>query len=761
VDIHHYLARQDNSYASGSVIDCKNNLMRTLAFLLLFLPGVACAQFLYEMDQSIPVVGEGSIALKYPWSGGLNAVQINTLDLNHDAKDDLVIFERMGDLVLTFLQVDGEYVYAPQYEVLFPQGITNWLLLRDFNGDGRKDIFTGDALGVKVYLNKTQAGQPLTWEPFLFFNGTAKGPLLLTKKTTKVPLQMSYDDLPSIADADGDGDLDIFSMDFPGASRIEFHKNFSKERYGSLDSLDFERVSPTTGWAGVRECGCGEFAFNNTVCSTGGRENHAGGKSLFAFDADNDGDLDMLFAEAECDQLFLFENESGNADPNEAVVNSAVPYPETFSMVNFPSPYREDVDFDGVKDLILSPNLFAREFAETNLKQSVWFYKNTGTNAEPSYAAVNKTFLQGDMIDVGDNAVPAFFDVDNDGDQDMFIGCYLNQNYEAASVYFFENTGTATEPQFEFVTDDYRTLSALEHVNIKPKFADMNNDTKIDLVFTAQTGTVTQLYYILNTGTSAADFSSGVTSTGFTVTWREENITPVDVNQDGLQDLIVGRLNGALDYWRNTGTASAPVFTLEQENYLALSSTVLRQSPSVAIGDLSNDGKDELIYGDQSGKLTVISNFREAADASGSVTEIVYNSTLDAYIAQNLGGRIWPTITSLYSFPKTEIVAGNILGGLHILKNRYPTTGVSGEGEIVEPVIEVYPNPAFSHQMLTVEVDAPAEFQVFTVLGQSIGQPVRLESSQPFHPVIALLKGIYVLRFSIRGKTYSRKIVIR
>ncbi|HET9053944.1 MAG TPA: VCBS repeat-containing protein, partial [Cyclobacteriaceae bacterium] len=621
-----------------------------MAFLLLFLPGVASAQFLYEMDQSIPVTGEGGISLKNPWGGGLNAVQINTLDLNRDAKEDLVIFDRMGNLVLTFLQGEGEYVYAPEYEILFPQGITNWLLLRDFNGDGRKDIFTGDAaLGMRVYINKTQPGQALSWQPFLFFNGTSKGPLLLTKKTTKDPLQLSYDDLPAIVDADGDGDLDIFVMDFPGGSRIEFHKNFSVERNdGSLDSLDFERVN--THWAGVSECGCGEFAFNTSSCSTSGRENHAGGKSLFAFDADNDGDLDMLFAEAECDQLFLFENESGDADPNNAIINSAISYPGTFSMANFPSPYLEDVDFDGVRDLLISPNLFFREFNETNFKQSVWFYKNTGTHAVPVYAPVNTGFLQNEMIDVGDNAVPAFFDTDNDGDQDMFIGCYINSNYGAASVYFFENTGTSTEPQLAFVTDDYRGLSALNLVNIKPKFADINGDTKKDLVFTA-TGTTTQLYYILNTGTSAADFSGSVVTPGFEITSREE-ITPVDVNQDGLQDLIVGKLTGALDYWKNTGTASSPVFILEQENYLTLSSTVLRQSPSVAIGDLNNNGKDDLIYGDQTGKITLISNFREAANASGSITNIVYNSTLDDYTAQNLGGRIWPTITSLYGFPK-------------------------------------------------------------------------------------------------------------
>ncbi|HET9053085.1 MAG TPA: T9SS type A sorting domain-containing protein, partial [Cyclobacteriaceae bacterium] len=75
--------------------------------------------------------------------------------------------------------------------------------------------------------------------------------------------------------------------------------------------------------------------------------------------------------------------------------------------------------------------------------------------------------------------------------------------------------------------------------------------------------------------------------------------------------------------------------------------------------------------------------------------------------------------------------------------------------------IRVYPNPVYSHQPLTIETDAPAILQIFTVLGQAIGKPVPLRAAQPFRPAIAQLKGVYVLRFSVRGKTYSRKIVIR
>ena len=55
-----------------------------------------------------------------PWAGGLNAAHYNTMDLNHDGKDDLVLFDRTADKVITFLQQNNQYQYAPDYESFFP-----------------------------------------------------------------------------------------------------------------------------------------------------------------------------------------------------------------------------------------------------------------------------------------------------------------------------------------------------------------------------------------------------------------------------------------------------------------------------------------------------------------------------------------------------------------------------------------------------------------------------------------------------------------
>jgi hypothetical protein len=729
--------------------------MRAGFILLIFLTQTTLAQFNYVIDQTIPVSVQEGTFLSMPWAGGLNATQFNTLDLNGDGNPDLAIYDRTSEKVSTFINDNNQYRYAPQYELYFPQGITNWMLLRDYNGDGKKDIFTGDNLGIKVYRNTTTVGGPPSWEQFYFFSGVAKSPVLITTGFSgKINLQLNGDDLPSISDYDGDGDLDIFVPRYPGGSTIEYHKNLSVENAEPLDSLDFARTPQTpTAWGGVTECDCGEFAFHDDLCDAGGRIKHAGGKSLLAFDVDNDGDQDMLLSESECSQLFLLRNEGTNAAP---VINTAVPFPTgtPATILNYPTAFYEDVDFDGVKDLIATPNIFAREFLQTNFKRSVWFYKNTGTTAAPIFATPNRTFLQERMIEVGDNAVPAFYDADGDSDLDLFIGCYSNTFY--ASMFYFENVGTQTLPSFKLISTDYLSMSFLSLTNLKPSFADINSDGKIDLVFTGsnQFGTNTQLYYAPNLGGSGINFGE-ITSTGVFM-YTTENVLVIDINLDGLSDLLIGRQGGAIEYWRNTTGGNSPTFKLEDDSFLGLTSSVLRQNPSCTVADLDSDGNTDLIIGDQAGKLTVISDFRNVEDASGAVTNIIFNGLEEGYVSQNLGGRIWPTVANIFKASKPAIIVGSIQGGLLVLKHdesfQLPET----------PIIDVYPNPvARESNGFTVRVDRPAGLVIFTSLGQQVGPPAILQTFRDYNLSVAgFSKGVYIMHFTINGKTYTRKVVV-
>lgn len=733
-------------------------MSRLFQFFFLFLSFAVQAQFTYVLDQDIPVRDITGDDLPMPWAGGLNAAHYNTMDLNEDGKDDLVLFDRMADKVITFLNDNNQYKYAPEFESFFPSEITNWLLLRDVNCDGKKDIFTGDNLGIKVYFNVTPAGENLSWKQFFFYSGFpgTKSTVLLTKGFSgKINLQLQFDDLPAIVDADGDGDLDIFNVRFVGNGTVEYHKNFSVERYGTCDSLDFERI--TQKWGGFTECSCGNFAFNNEDCPpvVGGRTQHAGGKSLLAIDANNDNKLDLLFSEASCANLFLLRNDGSLDNP---VINSSSLYPpdNPANFLIFPAAFYEDVDFDNRKDLVAIPNIFSKTYLQTNLNHSNWLYKNTGTNAAPSFTFSKTDFLQDQMIDVGDSAVPAFIDFDGDGDYDLFISQNATDDL-ITTIRLYENTGTPSLPAFVFKDEDIWGLSQLFLYNMKIQFSDINRDGNIDLAFTAtsyQTG-LTKLYYVLNMGSSSVNFSNQPVQTSDVTVGFSENISIADVNKDGLPDLLIGKATGSLEYWKNTSTDNTPVFSLEDATYLELGSTVLRQNIACAVSDFDGNGKADLVYGDQTGQLKMIGDFREVSDASSAVTGIVFNPLAAGYEAKNLGGRIWPTAVNLFSSTKPAIVVGNVLGGLSILRHD------EGASLPDSPVIEIYPNPVPKTETLTLKIDRPGSVQLFSMLGQKVSESVYLQPNEEYaYRVPYLSAGVYILKFTVTNKSFAKRIVI-
>ncbi len=739
-------------------------MFKSLRFFFLILPLGLQAQFTYVMDQTIPVNDEQGNKLMLPWAGGLNAAHYNTMDLNGDSKDDLVLFDRMADKILTFINQNDKYQYAPEFEEFFPDEITNWLLLRDYNCDGKKDIFTGDIFGIKVYTNISEPGAHLEWKPFTFYSGfpgePKRQPLLTKGFSGKINLQLQFDDLPSITDADGDGDLDIFNIHFVGQGTVEFHKNFSKERYGTCDSLDFERI--TQKWGDFAECSCGDFAFNNEDCAPiGGRTQHAGGKSLLMLDLDNNSSLDVLFSEADCTHLYALKNEGTTTAP---IFESSMTFP-VVSPVNFlifPAAFYEDLDFDGKKDLISVPNIFSKEILNTNLRKSNWMYRNTGSNSAPEFSFSTSSFLQDQMIDVGDNAVPAFFDYDRDDDYDLFISQNNSENF-TATIRLYENSGTQASPEFTLANTDIFDFSNSSFYNLKIQFADLDHDAKIDLVFTAtnfQNGQ-THLYYFANQSNTGIDFPQAPVQLTTPALFASENVLVVDVDNDGFQDLLIGKNTGALEYWKNQGLTGSVSFSRENETYLKLKASILRQNISGAAADLDADGKTDLVLSDQTGRLTIVSNFRDATDAtdttdtSDNFKEIIFNPLAIEYQTKNLGGRIWPVTANIFGTNKPAIIVGNVLGGIYILRHD------EGASLPKNPVISVSPNPIRSQKQVEIQIDRPSVLQIFTSLGQVITPPINIPANDLYTLTIPnWAAGVYILRFTVRGKSFARRLVI-
>ena len=112
----------------------------------------------FERVDSVTVT-VGGVQLDYPWVGGINAAQFSTIHLNNDTIEDLFIFDRTGNKILTFINsgIGSGYVYAPEYESQFP-ALQSWALLRDYNCDGKKDIFSYVSGGIGVWENTSSGG---------------------------------------------------------------------------------------------------------------------------------------------------------------------------------------------------------------------------------------------------------------------------------------------------------------------------------------------------------------------------------------------------------------------------------------------------------------------------------------------------------------------------------------------------------------------------------------------------------------------------
>lgn len=725
-------------------------MLRSL--LLLFVPIASFAQFTYKLDQSIPVeIGGRTLAM--PWAGGLNSAQVNTIDFDGDGNEDIVIFDHTVGKIMPYRNAGGKYEYTPDYEVLFPESVNSWMLLRDFNCDGKKDLFTSDPFGIIVFVNTTKPGQSLSWRAF-----NPGFPLLTKGFNGNINLKINNVDVPAIDDVDGDGDLDILAMRFVGIGTIEFHKNMSIENSGKCDSLQLERVTQVYG--GMEECSCGVFAFGQTCDELiNGRVEHVGGKALLNIDADNDGDMDLLFVEESCNQLFIMQNKG---DKNNALFDEASYFTQAnpAKIRNFPAPYFEDVDFDGLKDIVVSPNVNARTNEIFRTKNSLWFYKNTGTEQLPVFTLVKENFLQEDIIDVGDYSAPALLDVDNDGDEDLFVGFFVNDSVRS-SMYHFENIGSASDPKFRLITTDYGGLSQFLLYNIKPQAVDANGDGKIDLAFTASKlqSDGTSLYYIPNT--ADAGFTPdirGTIETELTTLGVFENVYLTDVNRDGTPDVLIGKTTGALAYYENgTNDGTFSALTLKNEAYLGVGTSTSRQSPSVATADLDADGAEDMVVGDQRGNLSFYVDYRNFdSNVSQPSSQAIFNKIVEDYNAMKFGGRMRMAISNLFNSSKPAIVIGNTLGGLYVLRN--------DDSNLLpdQPEVRVGPNPLPRGDDLQIRSDRNTKVQIFSILGQKMSEQIVVPANQTFPlPLKELAAGMYIARFTFPKTHVAIKFIIK
>lgn len=217
------------------------------------------------------------------------------------------------------------------------------------------------------------------------------------------------------------------------------------------------------------------------------------------------------------------------------------------------------------------------------------FYQNTGSSISPYF---NSWFYANSLgiFDVGNNAKPAFADLDGDGDYDAYIG-------EAAyTIYYFRNS-SSTNPDFTYISNNPFGVANLG-ANVAPTFIDIDDDGDLDL-FTGEL--YGNIYFYRNLGSSTNPVFSVAFTNPFGLSDVGNYSAPAfcDVDFDGDYDAFIGNQSGNILYFRNNGTPEDPDFGIPVTNPFGISNVVSFASPSFV--DIDANGTKDLFVGTGNG----------------------------------------------------------------------------------------------------------------------------------------------------------------
>jgi hypothetical protein len=652
----------------------------TFAFLLTSYSCFSQIQLIPFKDVDVVQNGEN---LKNAWTGGLNSPQFSQVDLNNDGVKDLVAFERnFYGAVKPFINRGSEqeinYQYDPFYRYFFPQ-MSHWMLLRDYNCDGREDIFTSVPAGVAVYRNDSDANG-------LKFSRVTS--LLLTEGLNgSTPLYVSPPDIPAITDVDGDGDLDILAFNIIG-STVEYHKNLSMEKYGNCSALEFELKNAC--WGYFKE---DDNNNNITILDTcevnvpdPEKTTRHPGSTILAVDLTGNGAKDVVLGDLNFSNLVKLTN---TGTPNSAVMTQVDPgFPSNSLPVDlrlFPASYYLDVDNDGLKDLLVAPN---NPNTSENIN-SILLYKNQGTPEIPEFVYENNTLFFDEMIDVGERSYPVFFDENSNGLMDIIVGSF--GYFDAPGVYqsrlmLLRNTGSATTPAYEILTDDYADLGKLGFDGIYPAFGDMDGDGDQDMITGDENG---RLHYFRNDGGPGNIPDFNLSQPFFMDIDVGQSAKPqiADVNRDGLPDLLVGERSGTIKYFENAGTPQVPFFAAQATVEAFGGVDVMADcctGYSAPYFTTDSLGNSILYVGSEQGMLYLFDNIDGNLNGDFPVVDSLYLHGVNVTV---FGADITGN-------GKHEFVMGEFAGGISLLKAGAPPAVSVDEISLPEPQLKIFPNPA-------------------------------------------------------------------
>ncbi|MDN3687037.1 FG-GAP-like repeat-containing protein [Cyclobacterium jeungdonense] len=416
-------------------------------YLLLFLAiGLVIktqSQDVFQIDSNIRVISTAEEELTMPFAGGINAAQFQQFDLDDDGVEELVIWDINAGRIHAYEKTDTGYGYFRGAEYYFPEDVNGFLLLTDFDQDGKKDLFTGSPFGIKAYRNTSTGEGPFpNWEVAEEFLRLENGSNLTANIL----------DVPLIEDLDGDGDLDVLTFNFATGDYLEYYRNSSVERSGAPGIDGF--ASAVNRWGNFEFCGCDAISFGVTCGGQPITENfpptslrtmHSGGHTLLYQDFNKDGTRDLLIGQDLCQTLYFLPNKATDNEPLFETFSKSLPdfgtLPE-FPIFHSAFPLEE-------KLVVSSHSSEPALNSGADFSESVYLLQPGQSDPVETSA-----FLQEQMLDFGENSRPYF--TGNRLQGNLYVGANLLTNKGVQGrIFEFE----LKDNTLRLINDDHMELS--------------------------------------------------------------------------------------------------------------------------------------------------------------------------------------------------------------------------------------------------------------------------------------------------------------
>lgn len=689
-------------------------MQKILVLIFLSICSQTFAQTVFDWDQSKSVRVNGQ-TVPIGFSQGINSAQIQTVDLTGDEVEEWVVWDINSRQLQVFEKIGGDFRLRPDLAYLLPTEISGFLVFADFDGDGKKDLFTSTPLGIRAFRN-TSSGTQVSWaiaQNFLRLEGA-----------NNIPANNL--DIPLIQDVDGDGDLDLVIFNFAVGDFLEFYRNTSMERKGTPDVDGFS--FPIRHWGNFEFCACAQVSFSQTCdgrplgpniqIDEGARILHAGGHSILYRDFTGDGVPDLLLGRDECNTLYFMPNSGSSDNPKFSSFSTEVP-----GFGNLPVFPRFHVGQVIKEDLIVSLNTnetsapFRIDFA----KAVVMLEKNTG---------VISPILQDQLFDLGENVRPYF--KGNVFAGELWLTANVkNGNTVQGQAYRLSYSGD----RFELLNEDYLGLSNLNLLEIQLiEYGSVKNQSYLLVSAVRTTNGVPSQVLLRSQGADWNDFQLS----GLALRVGDQlTLFPYQ----GKDYLLVAAQNGSLTLYELDLEARSA--TLKTANFLGYQDNPANRNLSVSV---RIQDKPDLYSADQTGRIFLVKDMMNS-----EVRDQVLVKMEDQNYPFRLGRNTWISVVNPGFDENVDLILGSRGGGITYLKSvksENPTDG--------ELLVKVYPNPTSGS--FKVVSNTVAKARLITSLGQILLDEITIPANREIEIQTQALKpGVYFLQL----ETDDRKVLVK